>query len=266
MWAILPTHCFHCLCQCSLLPLIKCSRTSGYSRNSKPVLCQCAEALPPLSMPTQSLMPSQAPVHSGLQCLKPMQLLHVLLSATVLLYWWLELPCFLPLYIEGNKLGKFVVCIGCMDAGNHEYDYRTGKEKHNSHNKDPSGAGSPYEPDWGNYGTASSHTAIMHMHCNRNPCGPAEACYSKLHGSMPITCPKESDIAHGLKEKVRSVFTIYFVTGNCRCQPHSFCKNICCVMPFGRRNSGKHSSQAKNEGQVTCHRMLYHSIYSILTT
>ena len=39
-----------------------------------------------------------------------------------------------------------------LGAGNHEYDYRTGKEKHKSNNKDPSGAGNPYEPDWGNYG------------------------------------------------------------------------------------------------------------------
>ncbi|KAL0023220.1 hypothetical protein WJX79_005106 [Trebouxia sp. C0005] len=42
-----------------------------------------------------------------------------------------------------------------IGIGNHEYDYRTGKEKHRSHSKDPSGASSPYDPDWGNYGNDS---------------------------------------------------------------------------------------------------------------
>lgn len=42
-----------------------------------------------------------------------------------------------------------------IGIGNHEYDYRTGKEKHKTNSKDPSGADSPYDPDWGNYGNDS---------------------------------------------------------------------------------------------------------------
>ena len=48
-------------------------------------------------------------------------------------------------------------------AGNHEYDYRTGKEKHKSHVKDPSGADSPYDPDWGNYGTHAKLCTTQHI-------------------------------------------------------------------------------------------------------
>lgn len=110
----------------------------------------------------------------------PMQLLHVLMSVacTVVLGACLALPGPpLPLLVKPtywtSLLYILVVYIGLMDAGNHEYDYRTGKEKHSSHNKDPSGAGSPYEPDWGNYGTASSQPALVHRHCNRSPCGSA---------------------------------------------------------------------------------------------
>ena len=90
----------------------------------------------------------------------------------------------LPLLVKPtywtSLLYILVVYIGVMDAGNHEYDYRTGKEKHSSHNKDPSGAGSPYEPDWGNYGTASS---------NQHLCtGIATEAHVALHKHATASC------------------------------------------------------------------------------
>ena len=42
-----------------------------------------------------------------------------------------------------------------IGIGNHEYDWRTGKEKHHKHPSDASGRDSPYDPDWGNYGNDS---------------------------------------------------------------------------------------------------------------
>ena len=41
-----------------------------------------------------------------------------------------------------------------IGVGNHEYDYRTGGEKHRKHRHHPDASGSdePYDPDWGNYG------------------------------------------------------------------------------------------------------------------
>ena len=39
--------------------------------------------------------------------------------------------------------------VSLAPAGNHEYDYTTGKEKRRW---DPSGAVRPYDPDWGNFG------------------------------------------------------------------------------------------------------------------
>lgn len=40
-----------------------------------------------------------------------------------------------------------------IGVGNHEYDYRTGGEKHpKRHHPDASGSEEPYDPDWGNYG------------------------------------------------------------------------------------------------------------------
>ncbi|KAK9829258.1 hypothetical protein WJX72_004835 [[Myrmecia] bisecta] len=48
-----------------------------------------------------------------------------------------------------------------IGIGNHEYDYRTGKEKKHKHDHklasaaDPSGEAHPYDPDWGNYGNDS---------------------------------------------------------------------------------------------------------------
>lgn len=77
-----------------------------------------------------------------------------------------------PTLCQVNKVDEVVAYIGCMDAGNHEYDYRTGKEKHKSHNKDPSGASSPYEPDWGNYGIYSLDLNNNHVPALRSalPC------------------------------------------------------------------------------------------------
>ena len=68
---------------------------------------------------------------------------------------------------EEESKTSIEVCVWVF-AGNHEYDYRTGKEKHKSHSKDPSGAGSPYDPDWGNYGTVSSRavTTTTQTRCN----------------------------------------------------------------------------------------------------
>ncbi|BDA43217.1 probable inactive purple acid phosphatase 27 [Coccomyxa sp. Obi] len=44
-----------------------------------------------------------------------------------------------------------------IGVGNHEYDYRTGGEKHHKHPRHPDASGSdePYDPDWGNYGNDS---------------------------------------------------------------------------------------------------------------
>ena len=40
-----------------------------------------------------------------------------------------------------------------IGIGNHEYDYRTGKEHHHTGSgPDPSGEDKPYDPDWGNFG------------------------------------------------------------------------------------------------------------------
>ena len=71
-------------------------------------------------------------------------------------------------------------------AGNHEYDYRTGKEKHSSHSKDPSGADRPYDPDWGNYGTLAScilgmqilGLGSMSSHCACMCVTHSTACYT----------------------------------------------------------------------------------------
>lgn len=41
-----------------------------------------------------------------------------------------------------------------IGIGNHEYDYKTGREKSHKHkhHTDASGSEEPYDPDWGNYG------------------------------------------------------------------------------------------------------------------
>ena len=41
-----------------------------------------------------------------------------------------------------------------IGIGNHEYDYKTGREKahKHKHHTDASGSEEPYDPDWGNYG------------------------------------------------------------------------------------------------------------------
>ena len=41
-----------------------------------------------------------------------------------------------------------------LGIGNHEYDWRTGREKRHKHRHatDASGSDRPYDPDWGNYG------------------------------------------------------------------------------------------------------------------
>lgn len=39
-----------------------------------------------------------------------------------------------------------------IGIGNHEYDYKTGREKKHKHHADASGSDEPYDPDWGNYG------------------------------------------------------------------------------------------------------------------
>jgi hypothetical protein len=47
-------------------------------------------------------------------------------------------------------------------VGNHEYDYRTGREhgkKHHASHPDASGSDEPYDPDWGNFG----EHAMLHM-------------------------------------------------------------------------------------------------------
>lgn len=72
--------------------------------------------------------------------------------------------------LPSSSLG---LTLGHVGAGNHEYDYRTGKEKHKSHNKDPSGAGSPYEPDWGNYGRLKTHSVIVCVAHHGGGHGPA---------------------------------------------------------------------------------------------
>jgi hypothetical protein len=41
-----------------------------------------------------------------------------------------------------------------IGIGNHEYDYKTGREKKHKHHADASGSDEPYDPDWGNYGEA----------------------------------------------------------------------------------------------------------------
>ncbi len=49
-----------------------------------------------------------------------------------------------------------------IGVGNHEYDYRTGGEKHHKHPRHPDASGSdePYDPDWGNYG-ALRHSLVF---------------------------------------------------------------------------------------------------------
>ncbi|KAK9842562.1 hypothetical protein WJX81_006229 [Elliptochloris bilobata] len=44
-----------------------------------------------------------------------------------------------------------------LGIGNHEYDWRTGREKRHKHHRraDASGRDRPYDPDWGNYGNDS---------------------------------------------------------------------------------------------------------------
>ncbi|KAL3137475.1 hypothetical protein ABBQ38_004764 [Trebouxia sp. C0009 RCD-2024] len=76
-----------------------------------------------------------------------------------------------------------------ISIGNHEYDYRTGKEKHKSHNKDPSGAGSPYEPDWGNYGNDSG-----------GECGVATARRFIMPGATLSDLPDSAVENHGRRE------------------------------------------------------------------
>ena len=45
-----------------------------------------------------------------------------------------------------------------IGIGNHEYDYRTGREQHSHEGgSDASGEDQPYDPDWGNYGRCSMH-------------------------------------------------------------------------------------------------------------
>ena len=58
-----------------------------------------------------------------------------------------------------------------LGIGNHEYDWRTGREKRHRHRHatDASGSDQPYDPDWGNYGTC---------------CGPACACLSTLESGF----------------------------------------------------------------------------------
>ncbi len=44
-----------------------------------------------------------------------------------------------------------------IGIGNHEYDYKTGREKSHKQKRhtDASGSEEPYDPDWGNYGAPS---------------------------------------------------------------------------------------------------------------
>ncbi len=43
-----------------------------------------------------------------------------------------------------------------IGIGNHEYDYKTGREKSHKQKRhtDASGSEEPYDPDWGNYGAS----------------------------------------------------------------------------------------------------------------
>ena len=43
-----------------------------------------------------------------------------------------------------------------IGIGNHEYDYKTGREKSHKQRRhtDASGSEEPYDPDWGNYGAS----------------------------------------------------------------------------------------------------------------
>ena len=50
-----------------------------------------------------------------------------------------------------------------IGIGNHEYDYKTGREKahKHKHHTDASGSEEPYDPDWGNYG---AHDILVTCH------------------------------------------------------------------------------------------------------
>lgn len=51
-----------------------------------------------------------------------------------------------------------------IGIGNHEYDYRTGREEHGHGGTDASGEEKPYDPDWGNYGMPLSWSLSCSMH------------------------------------------------------------------------------------------------------
>ncbi len=77
----------------------------------------------------------------------------------------------------------------CESAGNHEYDYRTGKERHRSHthSKDPSGASTPYDPDWGNYGMLA--LIPCSYGCRYGMCALISCSYRCSYGMLAlITC------------------------------------------------------------------------------
>lgn len=60
-----------------------------------------------------------------------------------------------------------------IGIGNHEYDYKTGREKSRKQKRhtDASGSEEPYDPDWGNYGAPwlgsvwSLMKACLHSNC-----------------------------------------------------------------------------------------------------
>ncbi|KAK9811159.1 hypothetical protein WJX73_007407 [Symbiochloris irregularis] len=102
-----------------------------------------------------------------------------------------------------------------IGIGNHEYDYRTGKEHHHEGaGSDPSGEDKPYDPDWGNYGNDSggecgvtvskrfkmpgyhSGAANHHEHEANSPFW-----YSFEYGSVHFTIiSTEHDLSHGSEQ------------------------------------------------------------------